>query len=44
MTLLFSTTFRLLLWIFLTSDLRPINLVIGLGVALLLPQIGRAHV
>ena len=38
MTLLFSTTFRLLLWIFLTSDLRPINLVIGLGVALLLPR------
>ena len=25
MTLLFSTTFRLLLWIFLTSDLRQIG-------------------
>ena len=38
MTLLLSTSFRLLLWVFLTGDLRLLNLVIGLGVALLLPR------
>lgn len=38
MTLLFSTSFRLLLWVLLTGDLKPLNLVIGMGVALLLPR------
>ncbi len=38
MTLLFSTSFRLLLWVFLTGDLQLLNLVIGLSVALLLPR------
>jgi multicomponent Na+:H+ antiporter subunit E len=41
MTLVLSWCFRLLLWILLTSDLSGLNLVIGLVVALLLPQAHR---
>jgi multicomponent Na+:H+ antiporter subunit E len=36
--LVMSTAFRLLLWLLLTDDGRPVNLVIGLIVALLLPR------
>jgi multicomponent Na+:H+ antiporter subunit E len=35
-----SLGFRLLLWVLITGDLRPLNLLIGVTVALLLP---RAH-
>lgn len=38
MTVVLSCGFRLLLWILLTSDLGAPNLVIGLAVALVLPQ------
>ena len=40
MITVFSLSLRLLLWVLLTGDLRPFNLLIGLAVALLLP---RAH-
>ena len=38
MTVVLSCGFRLLLWILLTSDLSTPNLLIGVVVALLLPQ------
>lgn len=41
MTLLLSIGFRLLLWILLTADLSPVNLAIGMALALLLPQAHR---
>jgi len=38
MTPSLTIAFRLLLWCLLTADLRPVNLAIGLVVALLLPS------
>jgi multicomponent Na+:H+ antiporter subunit E len=38
MTPFLTIAFRLLLWCLLTADLRPVNLAIGLVVALLLPS------
>ena len=38
MVLLLSCLFRLLLWALLTADLSPLNLAIGLGLAMLLPH------
>ena len=38
MTPFLTIAFRLLLWCLLTSDLRPVNLAIGLIVAFLLPS------
>ncbi|MCP9819706.1 sodium:proton antiporter [Synechococcus sp. Cruz-9H2] len=38
MTPFLTIAFRLLLWCLLTADLRPVNLAIGLIVALLLPS------
>ena len=40
MIVVLSLGLRLLLWVLLTGDLRPLNLAIGLAVAILLP---RAH-
>ena len=40
MIVVLSLGLRLLLWVLLTGDLRPLNLGIGLAVAILLP---RAH-
>lgn len=38
MSLLLTTALRLALWLLLTADLTPMNLAIGLVVALLLPR------
>ena len=38
MTTALSLGFRLLLWVLITGDLRPLNLLIGMTVALLLPR------
>jgi multicomponent Na+:H+ antiporter subunit E len=38
MTPFLTIAFRLTLWCLLTADLRPVNLAIGLAVALLLPS------
>lgn len=39
MALLLSTAFRVLLWLLLTADFSGHNLLIGLVIALLLPQV-----
>ena len=38
MAWVFSTAFRVLLWFLLTSDGTPLNLLIGLAIALCLPR------
>lgn len=38
MAWIFSTSFRVLLWFLLTSDGTPLNLLIGLAIALCLPR------
>lgn len=38
MAWIFSTAFRVLLWFLLTSDGTPLNLLIGLAIALCLPR------
>jgi multicomponent Na+:H+ antiporter subunit E len=43
MTRTITIVFRMALWCLLTADLRPVNMAIGLVVALLLPQGGRVH-
>jgi multicomponent Na+:H+ antiporter subunit E len=43
MTRTITIVFRLALWCLVTADLRPVNMAIGLVVALLLPQGGRGH-
>ncbi len=42
MTPFLTIAFRLTLWCLLTADLRPVNMAVGLVVALLLPRI-RGH-
>jgi multicomponent Na+:H+ antiporter subunit E len=42
MTPFLTIAFRLALWCLLTADLRPVNMAIGLVVALLLPRV-RGH-
>lgn len=43
MTPFLTIAFRLALWCLLTADLRPVNMAVGLVVALLLPRIRRDH-
>ncbi len=42
MTPFLTIAFRLTLWCLLTADLRPVNMAVGLVVALLLPRV-RGH-
>jgi multicomponent Na+:H+ antiporter subunit E len=42
MTPFLTIAFRLALWCLLTADLRPVNMAVGLAVALLLPRV-RGH-